>query len=333
MWDVRKKLGIALFAFLLLILFGMFGYSYLEKWPLFDSLYMTIITIGTVGFSEVHTLDQAGRIFTIVLIILGLSTATYFFSLVSKAVLEGELNSYFGRQKMLSNIEKLRNHYIICGYGRFGSYIAKEFKEQKVPFVIVESDEKSFAKIGQDGYLGLFGDSTDDEALIKAGIQHAICLIAVASTDAVNLFITISARHLNPKIIIVTRAQEDYTEKKMLLAGANKVVSTYKLGANQLAQLALRPTVIDFIEIATRSANMEFNMEEITVPDNSSFIEKSLKELALSRAIGIIIIGIKRADKMIFNPSGDTIINHNDILIAMGTKEQLDKLAKLAEQK
>ncbi len=332
MWTVRKKLGITLLLFLLLVIFGMFGYRYLEGWSFLDSIYMTIITIATIGFGETHPLDTKGKIFTIFLIIVGLGGATYFFSLLSKTILEGELHEYFGRKKMQGIIDKLENHIIICGFGRFGSYIAKEFSRQNVSFVIIEKDENIFKTIETQGYWGILGDSTDDEVLINAGIKKASCLVSVASTDAENLYITVTARQINPKIYIVTRSQEDSAEKKMIRAGANKIVSTYKLGANQLAQSALRPTVIDFIEIATQSRNLEFTIEEIKVPAESKTIKKSLKELSLSRILGVIIIGIKRNEKMLFNPSADTMIEANDILIALGSPEQLKKLSNMVNQ-
>lgn len=327
--TTARKLYVALALFFFVVVMGTIGYMFIERWSLLESLYMTIITLTTIGYSEVHTLHPSGRIFTIGLVVTGLGVAFYSLSLLTRMLIEGELLAVLGRRKLERQIKELENQFVVCGYGRFGKIIARNLADRQVSFVVIEKDEKVFSRLEEDGYLGLLGDATQDETLIRAGIKTARCLISVASTDTDNVFIVLSARQLNPSLCIVARAGEEESERKLLRAGANKVVAPYRIGATQMAQAAVQPNVIDFIEIATQTTSLEFQIEEIAVKATSTLVGKSLKDLGLSRRIGVIIIGVKRQEKMFFNPSAETVINGGDILIGLGHPDQLKQLEQM----
>ncbi len=327
--TTSRKLYVSLVLFCFVIVMGTVGYRVIEGWSLLESLYMTIITITTIGYGEVHMLDAPGRIFTIGLVVAGLGVAFYSISLLTRMLIEGELLAVLGRRKLERKIKELENHFVVCGYGRFGKVIARNLADRGLSFVVIEKDEKVFSRLEEDGFLGVLGDATQDETLINAGVKAARCLISVASSDTDNVFIVLSARQLNANLCIVARADEEESERKLLRAGATKVVAPYRIGATQMAQAAVQPNVIDFIEIATQTTSLEFQIEEIAVNPTSTLVEKSLKDLGLSRRIGVIIIGIKRQEKMFFNPSAETVINADDILIALGHPDQLKQLEQM----
>jgi voltage-gated potassium channel len=327
--TTAQKLYVAMVLFFFVVVMGTVGYMFIEGWSFIESLYMTIITLTTIGYGEVHALHPYGRVFTIGLVIAGLGVAFYSISLLTRMLIEGELLAVLGRRKLERQIKELENHFVVCGYGRFGKIIARNLADRGLPFVVIEKDEKVFSRVEEDGFLGLPEDATQDEALLKTGIKKARCLISVVSSDTDNVFIVLSARQLNPNLYIVTRAAEEQSEKKLLRAGANKVVAPYRIGATQMAQAAVQPNVIDFIEIATQTTSLEFQIEEIAVRPTSTLVGKSLKDLGLSRKIGVIIIGVKRLEKMFFNPSAETVINAGDILIALGHPDQLKQLEQM----
>lgn len=311
------------------ISFGASGYSIIEGWSLLDSFYMTIITLTTVGFMEVHPLSNIGRLFTIFLILSGVGVMLYSLSVGAKVVLEGEVREILGRRKLSKKIEQLENHYIICGYGRMGRIICREMIQHSAPFVIVEKTPEVFAAIGKD-LLSLQGDSTQDAVLKEAGIERASGLISVLSTDADNLYVVLSARGLNPKLRIVARASDEGAEQKLFRAGADNVVSPYFIGGLRIAHTILKPAVVDFIEFATKSGNIELQMEEIRVKENSHIINKALDECGIRKEMGIIIVAIKReSGEMEFNPTSSSLIKKGDTLVAMGETKQLKALEDL----
>jgi len=311
------------------ILFGTIGYMAVERWGFFDSLYMTIITLTTVGYMEVHTLSNIGRGFTIILILTGVGTMLYVLSVGARILLEGELRELFGRRKLSKKIEKLENHYIICGYGRMGKIICREMMQHGALFIITEKNPDVFASINKD-ILSIQGDSTQDAVLIEAGIERAKGLISVLSTDADNLYVVLSARGLNPKLRIVARASDEGVEKKLFRAGADNVVSPYFIGGLRIAHTILKPAVVDFIEFATKSGNIELQMEEIVVKESSPITDKALDECGIRKELGIIIVAIKReSGAMEFNPTSTSIIRKGDTLVAMGETKQLKALEEL----
>lgn len=311
------------------ILLGTIGFMAVERWGFFDSLYMTIITLTTVGYMEVHPLSNPGRAFTIILILTGVGTMLYVLSVGARILLEGELREIFGRRKLSKKIEKLENHYIICGYGRMGKIICREMIQSNAPFIITEKDPEVIASIDKD-ILAIQGDSTQDAVLKEAGIERAKGLISVLSTDADNLYVVLSARGLNPKLRIVARASEEGVEKKLMRAGADSVVSPYFIGGLRIAHTILKPAVVDFIEFATKSGNIELQMEEIQVKESSSITDKALDECGIRKEMGIIIVAIKReSGEMEFNPKSTSVIRKGDTLVAMGETKQLKALEDL----
>lgn len=314
------------------ISFGTIGYSIIERWNLFDSLYMTIITLTTVGYGEVHTLSKAGKFFTIILILSGVGSMLYALGSGAKTLIEGELREILGREKVSKTIEGIRGHYIICGYGRMGKIISKEMSSHGAHFVVIEKSPEVLATVDKD-ILAIQGDSTQDAILKEAGIEKARGLISVLSSDADNLYVVLSARGLNTKLRIAARASEEGVEQKLIRAGADNVISPYHIGALRIAHTMLKPAVVDFIEFATKKGNIELQMEEIKVQGDSHIIGLSLDECGMRKELGIIIVAIKRASgEMEFNPTSASIIKQGDTLIAMGEVNQLKKFEQLVSK-
>jgi len=309
---------------------GTSGYMVIEGWNLLDSLYMTIITIGTVGFQEVHSLSNGGRIFTILLIVIGVCVLGYTVSKLAQIMFEGQIQRFFGRKKVEKAINELKDHYIVCGYGRIGSLICKEFAAKPIRFVVVENNPAVIEKLEEDGVLFLRGNATEDETLLKAGIKRAKGIVSVVTSDTENVYITLTARGLNPNLYILARSGEPGTDIKLKRAGANKVISPYQIGGTRMAQAILRPNVVDFIEIATGRDHLDLQMEEIYIPEDSTFIGQNLKDGGLRRDTGVIIVGIKKVSgKMVFNPGGSTELDARDTLIVLGQQSEITKLERL----
>ena len=328
MKGIRDKLLISIVLIVSVVVFGTLGYMVIEGWNFRDSLFMTFITITTVGYQEVHDLSPNGEIFTIFLLILGVGIIFYILSLEAKVIVEGQLKGIFERRKLKKKIDELKNHYIICGYGRMGKTVAKELFEKGMELVVIEKDK---LQIDRQDILWIEGDATADTSLRSAGIDNAKGIVSVLPTDAENLFLVLSARELNPNILIVTRAKEPAAEKKLLRAGANRVVSPYHTGSVKIANLILKPTVVDFLEFATQYGNYELQLEEIIVQETSKFVNKTLEESAIGRDLRIIIVAIKKHNgDMQFNPSSKNMIEAGDTLIALGEINKLTTLEKLA---
>jgi len=330
--ELRQKLLLAIFLLFCVISFGTLGYMFIEGWDLLDSLYMTIITLASVGYKEVHELSFSGKIFTIVLIIGGVGTVAYALTAAVKIILEGELQDIFGRRRLEKKIRELKNHYIICGYGRMGKIICRELREKSQKFVVIEKGP-NLTEDTED-VLIIQGDATRDEVLKEVGIEKAKGLISVLPTDAENLFVVLSARGLNPHLSIVARAGEEGSEKKLLRAGADKVVSPYHIGGLRIAHTVLKPAVVDFIEFATKSGNIDLQMEEVSILDSSQLSGLTLDECGFGRELGIIIVAIKKANgDLKFNPTFRSAIHSGDTLIALGETSKLKVLEDMAKTK
>jgi voltage-gated potassium channel len=315
----------------LLIAVGTGGYSVIEDWSLFDSLYMTVITLTTVGYAEVHELSTAGRTFTMFLLLGGVFTLVYTATEFIRAVISGEVQVALGKQLMERNLAELKDHLIICGYGRMGRQVCKAFSTEQVPFVVIDRDETLIENFHLPHGIALHGDATSDDVLERAGVQRARALVTVAASDADNLYITMSARLLNDKLLIIARAESDVAEQKLVRAGANRVVSPYVIGGFQVAQAILHPTVMDFIELATRTEHLELQIEESQIAPRSPLVGATLRDSRLRQERGIIIVAIKKASgHMVFNPPADAVMEPGDILITLGRREQLDQLDALA---
>lgn len=314
-----------------IVTLGTVGYSFIEDWPLFDSLYMTIITLATVGFREIAPLSDQGKAFTILLIVFGASIIAYSAGSLIRFTVEGQLRQIMGRKKVEKQIGKIEAHYIVCGYGRIGNLICKEFQAKPLPFVVVEKDPELCAKLAEEGVLFVQGDATDDETLETAGIRRAKGLITAVTSDTENVYITLTARGLNPSLFILARSGEEGSELKLRRAGASKVISPYVIGATRMAQAILRPSVVDFIEIATAGHNLELQLEEIRIRNSSRLAGKNLINSGIRKDLGIIIVGIKKGDgNMVFNPASETLIEAGDVLITLGEAPAILNLEQIA---
>ncbi|HIJ95594.1 MAG TPA: potassium channel protein [Desulfuromonadales bacterium] len=328
--DPVRHLRISFLVLLMLVSGGTAGFMTIEGWRLLDAVYMTVITLGTVGFKEVHDLSDGGKIFTMGLVVVGVSVIGYIVGSLAQIMFEGQIQRIVGRKKVEKKISELKEHYIICGFGRIGSLICKEFKANGLAFVIVEKSVDAAEKLDEDGYLYMRGDATVDETLLKAGIKRAKGLISVVTSDSENVYITLTARGLNPDLYIMARSGEEGSDIKLMRAGANKVVSPYTIGGNRMAQSILRPNVVDFIEIATGREHLELQMEEIGIPEHSAFVGETLVSSGFRKEIGVIIVGIKNSrGKMVFNPHSQTKIDSNDTLIVLGDPTAIHKLEDL----
>lgn len=315
-----------------IIVFGTVSYRYIEHWSYLDSLYMTVITLSTVGFREVHQLSDAGQIFTIIIILSGTGIVAYAAGSIIQLIVQGQFRQILGRKKLLQKISNLENHYIICGYGRIGNFIGHEFQAKPVPFVVVESNPVLCEKLAEEGVYFIQGDATDDDTLIKAGITRASGLITAVTSDTANVYITLTARGLNPDLFILARSGEKTTEKKLIRAGASKVISPYTIGANRMAQAILRPSVMDFIEIATAHQNLELQIEEICIHSSSNLVNQTLMSSGIRKELDIIIVAIKKLDteKMLFNPSSQSLLEDGDTLITLGDPDDINNLERRA---
>jgi voltage-gated potassium channel len=316
----------------LLVLTGTLGYYLIEKdYTLFDALYMTVITLSTIGYGEVHELSTAGRVFTIFLILGGVFTLFYAASEVIRAVVGGQIQDTLGRRRMERNLAELLNHLIVCGFGRMGKLVCQEFAAQRLPFVVIDRSPDVLEGFDLAGGIPIHGDATADDILRRAGIDRARALVSVVASDADNLYITMSARLLNEKLTIVSRAADAGSEEKLRRAGANRVVSPYRIGGIRVAQAVLRPTVVDFIELATRTQHVELQLEETQISQRSPLTGKPLKESQIRQELGIIVVAIKKTSgKMVFNPSPEAVLEAGDIVVAMGDRQHLDRLEVLA---
>lgn len=324
--DKLKQLIISTVASFFILFAGTAGYMLIEKWDLLDSIYMTVLTLGSVGYSEVHPLSFNGRIFTIILIISGMSLVMYLAGVVVQFVVEGEMRHILGRRKLNKSISMLKNHYIVCGYGRIGKTLCNQIKEQNSEVVVVEKNETLLPSLEKDKILYVHGDASNESTLIKAGIQNAKSLIAVLATDADNVFLVLTVRQLNPSIYIMARAGSDNVKSKLLAAGANRVESPYEVGAVSMALKLLRPSVSNFLDIALSRKQRAIQIEEVYISPKSKILNVMLKDSGIRQNYNIIIIAIKKKDgEMIFNPSFETFLEEGDTIIAMGRASNLKK--------
>jgi voltage-gated potassium channel len=314
-----------------LIVVGTLGYYWLESYSLFDSLYLTVITLTTIGYGDVTPKTRAGRWFTIFLALGGIFTLFYVAAEVIRLVVSGEMQTVLGRRRMEQSLAELKNHLIVCGFGRMGQLICKEFSGQGLPFVVIERQAELLEDFAMAHGIPVHGDATSDEVLQHAGTARARGLITVLASDADNLYITMSARLMNDKLHIVARAEQEPAEDKLRRAGANRVVSPYVIGGVRMAQAVLRPAVVDFIELATRTEHLDLQIEETQIAAQSRLARVSLRDSQLRQEHGVIIVAIKKATgQMVFNPPGEAVMDPGDTLITLGNRQQLDALEKLA---
>lgn len=329
MKKVRDTIRILVF-FIAILFVGTTGFVVLEGMEVWDGLYLTALTITTVGYGDIVPTHVQGKIFTIFLVFTGVGLVLYSFTKFAETMVEGGLRNILEKRKMKKKVAELRNHYIVCGYGRIGKVICHILKENNRPFVVIDNHEETIRNIEAEGLYALPGEAADDEILLTAGIKNARGLIAVVSSDADNVFITLTARGLNPELFILARSSgAPGADTKLLRAGASKVISPYSIGAKRMAQLIVRPTVIDFIDLTMHAGELGLRMEELQVSDKASFANKNLVESGIRKRFDIIVVAIKRpGQEMLFNPKSDTLILPGDILIVLGDHIQISALEK-----
>jgi voltage-gated potassium channel len=314
----------------LIVFFGSLGYCLIEGWSINDALYMTVITLSTVGFGEVQTLSPEGRLFTAALIIAGVGVATYSFTTIVRAIVEGELTRLRGAQRMKKKIAGLRNHTIVCGFGRLGRIVVRELLEAGKDAVVVEVEPKAIEELERSGISYIEGSAYEDEVLRTAGIEYAESLLSLLPKDADNVYVTLCARDLNPDLSIVSRTEDDDGEKRLRRAGANQVVAPYRVSGNRIVQRLIRPNVSDFLELAAGRGAQQLAIEEIVVNNTSPLVGKTLAESNLPKETGAIIAAIiSGGGEMSFNPGATSIIEGGATLIVLGHKESLEKLSTL----
>ncbi|PKN53000.1 MAG: potassium channel protein [Deltaproteobacteria bacterium HGW-Deltaproteobacteria-13] len=324
-----SKIKFALIILLTIFIIGTVGFHLIEGWSLMDSFYTTIATLSTVGYGDYAPETTSGKIFTIFVIIFGVGMMFYTLVLLAETFIESRLSNMLGRGKLEKIIEKMHNHYIICGGGRIGFLICRELIAGKMPCVVVDNNPEVIQKAQEEGFVYCKGDATQDKVLIEAGIKRAKGIICVLPTDAENLYVILTAKDLNQKIYIMARSEEEESEHRLLRAGADRVMSPYTLGGVRMAMAILRPAMLDFIEITTSRQSLELRMEEISVCKDSPFISKSLEDSGIRKRYGLIIVAVKKdSGKMIFNPMANYIIAEGDRLIAMGEDENVKQFAE-----
>jgi len=328
--ELQKRLRRGVIILAAVIAAGTIGYMHIEGWSFGEAIYMTVITISTVGYGEVHPLTASGRIFSIFLIAGGVSGALFVISAFVEYVVEGRLRTTLGRRQMKAKIAKLKDHFILCGYGRVGEDIARTFSEEGAPFIVIDSRADNIALAEEQGYLCLLGDATNDKVLIEAGIEKARGLVAAVGSDVDNTYITLSARGIRPDLFIEARASSKEAETKLERAGANRVVSPSSIGAKRMAMLALRPAVADFIDTVTYGRGRELQMENIEVDSKSPLVGQPVEAVRQQSQATILAIS-KKKGKLLANPPGGEIIGAGDRLIIIGTKEQLTALECFCE--
>ncbi|MCA9734387.1 MAG: potassium channel protein [Deferribacteres bacterium] len=326
------NLILVLVGLILLLLVGMVGYTILEDWSWFEALYMTFITFSTVGFHEVRQLHPTGQLFTMFIVLTGLVLIALLSASVTSIFVRRELIMNFKSKKMKNKIQRQKNHVILCGAGDTGKTIINEFQIAREPLIVIEQSEEVISSLHEQYPHMLFvaGDATKDEVLLEAGVENARGLISALSEDRDNLFVVISARNLNHGLNIISRSVDQHTAGKMYKAGANNVVSPNLTEGMRMAATVLRPNLVGFLDVMMHDAEFELRMEEVTVPENTSFEGKTLRQIEIPQRTGLIVIAIKKTiggkAQYIYNPQSDTKIEHGNVLIVLGNREKVERL-------
>jgi voltage-gated potassium channel len=323
-----RRIRIGIIGLAAVIIAGTLGFNQAEGTDLFTSFYFTVITLTTVGLGDITPQTIEGRLVTLSILITGLVFMGVVIGSLTELLVEGQVRRIFGRIKMEKGIAALKDHYIVCGFGRIGMIVCRELHASGVPFVVVEADDDTAHRAAEDGYLCLHGDATDDDDLTRAGILRASGLVSVLASNADNVYVTMSARDLNRRLQIVARGEEEHTARKLARAGASRVISPYEIGGLRMAHAILKPNVIDFIEAATTTGS-EIDMEEVRVRSSSPFTGKTLADSGIRQEFGLIIVAVRKPDgRMSFNPSHQTTIAADDVLITMGPTKSQERLAE-----
>jgi voltage-gated potassium channel len=322
-----RRFNFSLIAIILVLLFGVIGLMIIERYSVSEALYMVIITISTVGYGEVNELSNTGRVFVIILILLNMGVLAYSVSTVTSFILEGELRKHLKDYRVYQKVQNLSDHVIVCGFGRHGQEIVQELMKNKLKFVVIENNEQKVSEMRvQDDFLFIDGDATHDQILLEAGIIRAQSIIVTTGQDAENVFITLSARQLNPKLNIVSRAVDKITERKLIRAGASHVVVPERLGGFYMATLVHKPEVVEFFTLISNMGSANIQFEEIECDTiGTDFLGKSIKDVNIRGKTGVNIIGLREIDgSYIVNPSPDSILKSGMRLVILGNSEQVE---------
>jgi voltage-gated potassium channel len=307
----------------IVIVAGIAGYLLIDRWDLLDSFYMTIITISTVGYTEVHPQSPAGRIFTSALIVVGVGTMLFGFGVFAEALTENNFGLYRRQRQLERQLSQLRDHFIICGYGRIGTQIAIEFDEHQVPYAVVEQTPEALERLHNENRLHIEGDASSEDILKQAGIERARGLISAVDSDERSVYITLAARALNPALFIISRAGRPDSARRLELAGANRVISPYRMAGHRMAELAVHPALVDVLD-TLHHGGAEIGIEEILVGRSTTALGKSLLDAGLLDASGAKLLALRRVDGTLHaNPGGELRLEEGDLVIALGTESQL----------
>jgi len=333
--DAIRRIRRAIGLLAVITVVGTLGYIVLEGWSFIDALYMTIITVGTIGFGEVNHLDTTGRIWTMALIISGVGALGYATTSVVALAVEGTVRGYFRERRMRAEIDKLNAHYVLCGFGRVGRQVAQEFTIDNVPFVVVDQDPAKIEDCLEWGFRAVLGEASEDAVLEEAGTRRARGLVAAVDSDADNVFVVLSARKINPDLHIVARASSDESAAKLEIAGADRTLSPYAVGGRRLAALATQPLIVDFLDIVTHGEKgIEFRLEEFGVPKESPLANHTIGELQIGEKTGAMVLAIRTSEgKFDTTPSAQDEIHPGDTLIVLGTNDQVTRLEALMRGK
>jgi voltage-gated potassium channel len=325
-----RRILFALLAVAVAIGFGAAGFYLIEGWSLLDSLYVAAQTVTTVGYGDLTPATRNGRIFSTIFMLAGVGVVLYALTATVHAIVQSELVATFGQRRQSRKMSKLRNHFIICGAGRVGSHLVRALRGSKEPFIVIERDPQKVAELTNLGVIVLVRDATLEESLREAGVEYARGLAACLPDDADNVYVVLTARDLNPRMHIVARAAEEQAEPKLIRAGANRVVAPTIIGGHRMAMALTKPAVDDFIGSITAN-KLELAFEQLEVGPSSNLVGQKLSETNIRSNLDIVIVSIRRSDgQILFNPSGDAIVQSGDILIAIGHAESLMKLTALA---
>lgn len=326
----RHPYFFSLVAALCVVLIGTLGYYFIEGWSALDSLYMTVISLTTVGYSEVTPLSDQGKLFTMVLLLLGIGVAAYAIGTGFRFIVEGEVQLLRGTIRMHKKIDSLKNHHIICGFGRLGSIVVKDFVETGESILVLDKDPKHIEELERIGVPYIIGNAYEDESLKSARIDDAKTLLTLLSSDADNVYVALCARDLNPRIAITARTDHEEGERRLRRAGANNIIAPYRVSGSRLVQRILRPHVTEFLELATSHSGMQLVIEEIQVPENSVLAGRSLQETDLRNRTGAVIAAsILRDGTMTYNPGASSLIAAGSTLVVLGERKALEKLSEI----
>ncbi|MGC8579985.1 MAG: potassium channel family protein [bacterium] len=333
--SLSRKIYRYIFILITILVIGVAGFMYIERFSFIEALYTTMVILSTVGYSGgARPLDANGELFAVFMIVVGIGFVTYSAGGVFRMIIEGELKRTIWRFKVTKAIENIKGHYILCGLGRIGSIVASKLKAKNIPFIAIDKDPGVLGSVEMNEYLFIQGDGTDEEILKRAGIERAKGLITVMANDADNVYAILTARDLNPSLYIISRAGENTSIAKLYKAGANRVISPYIIGGEKIAQSVMKPNVIDFMEFATAETNFELKIEELIIQDGSELHGKTVEQAKIRQLHDITIIAVRKPNgEFVYNPSPQFVLSKDDILIAVGHPDAIEKFEHLTSPK